>query len=105
MTWLNANASHYVLCIQRTLIPPDARVHYAWCLSSTGTPPRGRTWSGQHVKACSSFLLDLDNWPLAHARSVIIGVAPEGPVGSIVHLAMKHATDPAREAHAETAGV
>ena len=69
VAWLGANAHGYVLNIQRTLTPSDARVHYAWCSTITGTPPRGRTWAGPYVKACSPSLPELDDWALAHARS------------------------------------
>jgi hypothetical protein len=49
--WLAANGQGYVLSIQRTLNPSDARVHHAGCRTVTGTPPRGRTWTGPYVKA------------------------------------------------------
>jgi hypothetical protein len=51
--WLAANARSYVLNIQRALNPSDARVHHAGCRMITGTPPRGITWTGTYVKACS----------------------------------------------------
>jgi hypothetical protein len=61
----------YVLNIQRTLNPSDARVHHADCRTITGTPPRGRTWTGPYVKACSLSLPELDAWALAQAGSAI----------------------------------
>jgi hypothetical protein len=69
--WLAANAQGYVLNIQRTLNPSDARVHHADCRTITGTPPRGRTWTGPYVKACSLSLPELDAWALAQAGSAI----------------------------------
>lgn len=65
VAWLGANASGYVLDIQRTLTPSNA---HARCSTITGTPPRGRTWTGLYVNACSSSLPELDNW--ARARQV-----------------------------------
>jgi hypothetical protein len=69
--WLTENARGYVLNIQRTLNPSDARVHHADCRTITGTPPRGRTWTGPYVKPCSLSLPELDAWALAHAGSAI----------------------------------
>ena len=69
--WLAVNGQGYVLNIQRTLNPSDARVHHADCRTITGTPPRGRTWTGPYVKACSLSLPELDAWALTHARSAI----------------------------------
>ncbi len=69
--WLAANACGYVLNIQRSLNPSDSRVHEADCPTITGTPPRGRTWTGPYVKACSPSLPELDAWALAHASSAI----------------------------------
>jgi hypothetical protein len=67
VAWLGANASGYVLNIQRTLTPTDARVHS----TITGTPPRGNTWTGPYVKACAESLSELDDWALAHAESAV----------------------------------
>ena len=69
--WLAANAHGYVLNIERSMNPLDARVHEAGCRTITGTPPRGRTWTGPYVKACSPSLTELDAWALSHARSAV----------------------------------
>jgi hypothetical protein len=69
--WLAANDLGYVLNIQRSLNASDARIHRAACRTITGTPPRGRTWTGPYVKACSPSLPELDAWALAHTRSAI----------------------------------
>jgi hypothetical protein len=69
--WLAANIQGYVLSIQRTLNPSDARVHCAGCRTITGTPPRGMTWTGSYVKACSASLTDLGTWALAHASRAV----------------------------------
>jgi hypothetical protein len=67
--WLAANAHAYVLNIQRSMNPSDARVHEAGCRTICGTPPRGRTWTGPYAKACSTSLTELDAWALSHAGS------------------------------------
>jgi hypothetical protein len=69
--WLAANARGYVLNIQRAMNPSDARAHHADCRTITGTPPRGNTWTGPYVKACSPSLPELDAWALTHTRSAI----------------------------------
>jgi hypothetical protein len=69
--WLAGSVQGYVVNIQRTMNPSDARVHRANCPTITGTPPRGRTWTGTYVKACSASLPELDAWTLAHARSAV----------------------------------
>lgn len=69
--WLAANDLGYVLNIQRSLNPSDARIHHAACRTITGAPTRGMTWTGPYVKACSPSLPELDAWALAHARSAI----------------------------------
>lgn len=69
--WLAANAGGYVLNIQRSLNPSDARVHQAGCQTISGTPPRGRTWTGSYVKACSLSLPELRAWALARAGSAV----------------------------------
>jgi hypothetical protein len=69
--WLTENARGYVLNVQRSMNPSDARVHEAACRTITGTPPRGRTWTGPYVKACSPSLTELGAWALSHAESAI----------------------------------
>jgi hypothetical protein len=71
VAWLGANASGYVLNIQRTLTPSEAHVPYAWCSTITGTSPRGNTWTGPYVKACFESLSELNDWGLAHAGSAV----------------------------------
>jgi hypothetical protein len=56
--WPTGNARGHVLNIQRSTNPSDARVHEVSAI--TGTPPRGRTWTGHYVKACSPSLTELD---------------------------------------------
>lgn len=67
-TWLAVNVGGYVLNIQRSLIPSDARIHGAACHTINETLPRGRTWTGSYVKACSFSLPELQAWAPTHAR-------------------------------------
>ena len=69
--WLTENTRGYVLNIQRSMNPSDARVHKVACRTITGMPPRGRTWTGPYVKACSPSLTELYAWALSHAESAI----------------------------------
>jgi hypothetical protein len=69
--WLARNVQGYVLNIQRSLNPSDARVHAADCRTITGTPTRGRTWTRPYIKACSPSLPELDSWALANAGSAV----------------------------------
>ena len=69
--WLAVHAQGYVLNIQRSLNPSDARVHQADCRTIAGTPPSGGTWTESYIKACAPSLPELDKWALAHAGSVI----------------------------------
>jgi hypothetical protein len=65
---LAANGRGYVLNIERTLNPSDARVHHAGCQTiAAARQDMDRAW----VKACSLSLPDLDAWALVHAGSAI----------------------------------
>ncbi len=50
--WLDSNAG-YVINIQESLNPSDARLHHAGCYTIRGEPARGRTWTGPYIKVCS----------------------------------------------------
>ena len=71
VAWLAANPRGYVLNIQRSMNPSDARVHKADCWTITGTPSRGRSWTGAYVKACSASLTELDASTRSYAESAI----------------------------------
>ena len=55
LQWAAANPHGYVINIQRTLNPADARVHRADCYTINGHPSRGQTWT----RALHQDLLDL----------------------------------------------
>jgi hypothetical protein len=65
LAWLAANAQGYVLNIQRSLNPSDARMHKSNCRTINGMPSRGSSWTSPYVKVCSGSLTDLGAWGLA----------------------------------------
>lgn len=69
--WLAHNPNGYVINIQRTHNPRDARLHTAVCKTITGTPARGTTFAGDWVKVCSGSLADLDTWALRNLGAVV----------------------------------
>jgi hypothetical protein len=62
LRWLRVYADGYVINIQRSLNPADARLHLADCYTITGQPTRGRSWTKSYIKICSASLADLDVW-------------------------------------------
>ncbi len=72
LTWTSAHPEGYVINIQRSLNPADARLHRADCRTINGQPARGRTWTeGLYIKVCSVSAPNLLDWASAHARSGI----------------------------------
>lgn len=71
LSWLTANPAGYVINIQRSLNPSDARLHRTDCCRVSGDPPRGRTWTASYVKLCSVDLHKLDAWATEHTGSPI----------------------------------
>lgn len=69
--WLTENARGYVLNIQRSKNPSDARVHEGACRTITGTPPRGRTRTGPYVKALLALADRTGRMSPSHANSAI----------------------------------
>jgi hypothetical protein len=72
LAWTAAHPGGYVINIQHSLNPADARLHRADCHTINGQPARGRTWTaGLYIKACSMSASDLLDWARAQARSEI----------------------------------
>lgn len=69
--WLADHQHGYVINIQRTHNPRDARLHGAACPTITGTPAQGDTFTGDWVKICSMSLTELDDWALQQAGSAV----------------------------------
>jgi hypothetical protein len=60
MRWLADNPNGYVLNLQRSLNPSDARVHQARCSAITGVNPRRGPWTGAYIKLCSPVVEAID---------------------------------------------
>ncbi len=73
--WTAAHPAGYVINLQRSMNPGDARLHSADCHTINGRPARGRTWTGPYVKVCSASSRQLRDWASAHLRT---GVPPCG---------------------------
>ena len=71
LRWVARHHRGYVINIQRTFNPRDARLHAAYCETITGTPARGDTFTGDWIKVCSGSLTELDNWAKQHTGAVV----------------------------------
>jgi hypothetical protein len=71
LSWVAAHPSGYVVNIQRTRNPSDARLHYATCRTVSGENPRRGPWTGAYIKACSEDLNALDAWALSGFQAPI----------------------------------
>ena len=70
LAWTTAHPSGYVINIQRSLNPTDARLHRADCYTINGQPARGGSWTeGAYIKVCSVSASDLLDWERAHTLS------------------------------------
>lgn len=67
LTWTAAHwADGYVINIQRSFNPGDARLHRACCQWINGAPPRGTGFVGAYVKICAGSLTELTQWMTTH---------------------------------------
>ena len=66
LAWMAANPGGYVLNIQRSLNPGDARLHRAGCRTINGRPARGAAWTGPYIKICSASVQELQVWARMH---------------------------------------
>lgn len=71
LRWTATHPDGYVINIQRSLNPSDARLHRAICHWINGMPPRGDGFVGSYIKVCSSSLVDLSAWTTECVRSTI----------------------------------
>lgn len=69
--WLAAHSDGYVINIQRTYNPRDARLHTAACRTITRAPARGRTFTGDWIKVCAQSAAELDEWALNNLGAVV----------------------------------
>ena len=73
VNWRTEHEGGYVINIQRTLHPSDARLHRADCRSIAGTNARPGPWTSAYIKVCADEVADLDAWAVAHNLSAIRG--------------------------------
>ena len=71
VNWSTEHDRGYVINIQRTLHPGEARLHRADCRSISGTNPRLGPWTGAYIKVCADEVANLDAWALAHNLGAI----------------------------------
>jgi hypothetical protein len=69
LAWVGSYPTGFVVNIQRSGNPSDARLHHATCRTVSGTNPRRGPWTGAYVKACSADLASLDAWAIQHVGS------------------------------------
>jgi hypothetical protein len=81
LAWTAAHTGGYVINIQRSLNPSDARLHRADCYTINGQPARGKTWTGPYIKICSASAGDLQDWARAHLSSAIPRCGACNPLG------------------------
>ena len=62
LRWVTEHADGFVINIQRSLNPGDARIHRASCHSIRGRPPRGDGFAGAYIKICCESLAELSQW-------------------------------------------
>ena len=69
LSWVAAHPDGFVINIQRSLNPSDARLHRASCYTIRGEPPRGE-FVGEYIKICSESQTDLTGWALGSVGPV-----------------------------------
>ncbi len=72
LTWTAAHAGGYVINVQRSLNPSDARLHHADCYTINGRPARGKTWTGPYIKICSRSSRHLQDWAHIHLGAEVV---------------------------------
>lgn len=60
--WVAVHRGGYVINIQKSFNPADARLHQATCPTINGEPARGDVFVGDYVKVCGLRRTDLDGW-------------------------------------------
>jgi hypothetical protein len=70
--WRAANPDGWVINIQRSLNPSDARVHHGACRTITGEPAPGTTWTGPYIKICAAELSHADAWAISYTGATIV---------------------------------
>jgi len=71
LQWTATHSTGYVINIQRSLNPGDARLHRASCRWINGSPSRGDGFIGSYIKVCAESLADLNAWAGPQVGSTI----------------------------------
>jgi hypothetical protein len=82
LRWVADHHRGYVLNIQRTHNPHNARLHLAHCETITGTPAWGDTFTDDWGKVCSESLREIASWVVRHTGSAVVRCGtchPPGP--------------------------
>lgn len=62
--WIAKHRGGYVINIQKSLNPTDARLHQATCDTINGDPARGEVFVGDYIKVCGLRRTGLDEWAI-----------------------------------------
>ena len=69
--WVAQHRGGYVINIQRTYNPSDARLHQAQCYTINDQPARGNVFVGDYVKVCALRRFELDHWAQQNVGALI----------------------------------
>jgi hypothetical protein len=72
LTWTTAHPAGYVINVQKSLNPSDARLHQADCYTINGQPARGNSWTGPYIKVCSTSFRQLQDWARGHLTAEVV---------------------------------
>ena len=65
--WAAAHASGWVLNCYRNPTASYLKLHRADCWTVTGSPARGRRWTVDYIKVCSTDRGAIERWALSEA--------------------------------------
>jgi hypothetical protein len=80
LAWTAAHPGGYVINIERSLNPGEARLHRADCYTISGRPARGATWTGPYIKICSTAARELQDWAHTSLGKAIPGCGACSPL-------------------------
>jgi hypothetical protein len=105
LRWVAEHAEGFVINIQRSFNPSDARTHRASCRWIRGQPPRGEGFTGAYIKICSESLVELSEWARLRVWSPIQDCGTCRPADSATSGRLAaDAEPPDRGADCESAG-
>ena len=69
--WIAKHQGGYVINVQKSLNPTDARLHHATCHTINDDPSRGEVFVGDYVKVCGLRLSALEDWAISEWRTSV----------------------------------